>query len=85
MLDKKTLEKINKITELLNETNEGTLVATNYNYGGEFEFNSIVINAEGVHLADVYNGYDNDSYEATMNIDNVESIYLKKTIKTKLL
>lgn len=86
MLDKNTIKKITKIQELLENTKDGVLVA---NYDAvdpkEVEFNAIVINNEGAFITNVYEHYDDSSYEMLVNVDNVYHIYLQKQVREKLL
>lgn len=86
MLDKNTLKKITKIQELLANKKEGTLVAR---HGAvdpeETVFNAIVINNEGAFITNVFEHYDDSSYEILVNVDKITSIYLQKQVKEKLL
>ena len=84
MLDKNTIKKITKIQELLANKKEGTLVAC---HGAvdpqETVFNAIVINNEGAFITNVYEHYDDSSYEILVNLDNVYHIYLQKQVREK--
>ena len=86
MLDKNTIKKITKIQELLANKKEGTLVAC---HGAvdpqETVFNAIVINNEGAFITNVYEHYDDSSYEILVNLDNVYHIYLQKQVREKLM
>lgn len=86
MLDKNTIKKITKIQELLANKKEGALVA---HYGAvdpsDMEFNAIVINNGGAFITNVYEHYDDSSYEILVNVDKITSIYLQKQVKEKLL
>lgn len=83
MLDKNTIKKITKIQELLANKKEGALVAC---HGlEETVFNAIVINNEGAFITNVFEHYDDSSYEILVNVDKITSIYLQKQVKEKLL
>lgn len=86
MLNKDTVKKITKIQELLANKKEGTLVAC---HGAvdpeETVFNAIVINNEGAFITNVFEHYDDSSYEILVNVDKITSIYLQKQVKEKLL
>lgn len=86
MLDKNTIKKITKIQELLENKKDGTLIAC---HGAvdpqETVFNAIVINNEGAFITDVFEHYDDSSYEILVNVDNVYHIYLQKQVREKLL
>lgn len=86
MLDKNTVKKITKIQELLENKEEGTLVACHGVVDQEETvFNAIVINDEGAFITCVYEHYDDSSYEILVNVDKITSIYLQKQVKEKLL
>ena len=82
MLDKNTVKKITKIQELLENKKEGTLVAC---HGAvdpqETVFNAMVINNEGAFVTNVFEHYDDSSYEILVNVDKITSIYLQKQIR----
>lgn len=86
MLDKNTIKKITKIQELLANKKDGTLVAC---HGAvdteETVFNAMVINNEGAFITNVFEHYDDSSYEILVNVDNVYHIYLQKQVREKLL
>ena len=86
MLNKDTVKKIVKIQELLANKKDGVLVA---HYGAvdpsDMKFNAIVINNEGAFITNVFEHYDDSSYEILVNVDKITSIYLQKQVKEKLL
>ena len=84
MLERNTIEKITKIQDLLQNKAEGELFAT-YDNGEEMCFNTIIIDKDGVYVTDVGDYYDEYRYGEILNVNNIESIYLEKHVKTKVL
>lgn len=86
MLNKDTIKKITKIQELLANKKDGVLVACHEAVDKqETVFNAIVINNEGAFITNVFEHYDDSSYEILVNVDNVYHIYLQKQVREKLM
>lgn len=84
MLEKNIIEKITKIQDLLQNKTEGELFAT-YDNDEEMCFNTIIIDKDGVYVTDVGSYYDEYRYGEILNVNNIESVYLEKHVKTKVL
>lgn len=84
MLERNIIEKITKIQDLLQNKTEGELFAT-YDNGEEMCFNTIIIDKDGVYVTDVGDYYDEYRYGEILNVNNIESVYLEKHVKTKVL
>ena len=74
MIDEKTMEKVTKIKEILDNRTDGQLVAK---FGDEeFEFDDLLMNENGVFV----HGFDGG-----LNVDKIDAIFLKECKVTKLM
>lgn len=74
MINKKTMEKVTKIKEILDNRTDGQLVAK---FGDEeFEFDDLLMNKNGIFV---------HSFDGGLNVDKIDAIFLKECKVTKLM